>query len=68
MKLLIKDFKNTKAQKSHICSYCGLSIMQGKFYKKSNNPIDTKIVKLHNNCFKNLSLDLTIKLLEQTKC
>ncbi len=67
-KLLIKEFVNTKAQKSHLCSFCGLSILKGKFYKKAQNPINSKVIKLHSTCFNNLSLDLSILLLENLKC
>lgn len=67
VKLLIRDFVNTKAQKNHTCDSCGLGIQKGRFYKKFQSPNFNQVVKLHTGCFTNLSLDLSIKLLENLK-
>ena len=52
VKLLLKSFKQQKANKNHNCDSCFLQIAKGMLYKK-NSKDNTK---LHEHCFRSLSL------------
>ena len=56
VKLLIKDYKVTKAQTNHFCNFCESVILKGTFYRKYNDPISINLVKLHEHCFKELCI------------
>jgi hypothetical protein len=58
VKLLLNEFKQQKASKSLKCDFCFLGISKGSLYKRNLN------TKLHEVCFRKLSLKSAKKNLE----
>jgi len=64
VKLLLKQFHIHISSQVHKCSNCGLDIVKGQAYRKSDNP---NLVKLHEHCFKKLCVDGIIILAKNVK-